>query len=518
MNADPTPQAERPALDSLALFRVTPNHTTARPGRVRSSFRLNAGADRPEIRLVVSEPERFEPVPAAELPPAVTPMYSGPIDWKLVAVFRGQTAEALTARLGEASSKAAQEELGRAIIAELLDAAAAEAVTTGRPTWSRAEQQALEQAVFDSVFRLGRLQPLVDDDRVENIIILGHDRVWLQLLDGTLVRGPAVADSDEELMEFISYLASREGTARAFSEAHPSVDLRLPGGPRMSATNWVTSGPSVVIRLHRLVDVTLDDLVRLGTLTPVMASFLAAAVRARLSIVIAGAQGAGKTTLLRALCNEIGPKEQLATFEDPYELFLDEMGERHPIVHAWEARHGSGEVGPHGRPAGEFTLEQAMRANYRKNAGRLIVGEIRGPEAWLMLEAMESGSGSLSTTHAASAEAAMPKLINCCMKAGPHVSDDLAARALGHALDLIVHIDLDETTNPDGSTRQRRNVTEIVAVTEGEKDKGYALSQVFRPAPDGPAIPALLPDYLRMLARHGFDIDTFHAQATGAQR
>lgn len=518
MNADPNPQPERPPLDSLALFRATPNgHSTARPGRVRSTFRLDPGADRPGMRLLVSEPEPFEAVPAAELPPTITPKYPGPIDWKLVAAFRGQAAEALTARLGEASSKAAREELGRAIITELLDAAAAEAVTAGRVTWSRGEQEALGQAVFDAVFRLGRLQTLVDDDRVENIIILGHDRVWLQLLDGTMIPGPAVADSDEELMEFISFLASREGSARAFSEAHPSVDLRLPGGPRMSATNWVTSRPSIVIRLHRLVDVTLDDLVRLGTLTPVMASFLAAAVRARLSIVIAGAQGAGKTTLLRALCNEIAPKEQLATFEDPYELFLDEMPERHPVVHAWEARHGSGEVGPDGRPAGEFSLEQAMRANYRKNAGRLIVGEIRGPEAWLMLEAMESGSGSLSTTHAASAEAAMPKLINCCMKAGPHVSDDLAARALGHALDLIVHIDLEETTGPDGSTRQRRNVSEIVAVTEGEKDKGYALSQVFKPALNGPAVPALLPDYLRRLARLGFDLDTFTAQATGAQ-
>lgn len=393
MNADPNLQAGRPALDSLALFTTTPNHNSARPGRVRSTFRLNARAD-PPIRLVVGEPEPFEPVPAAQLPPMITPKHSAPVDWKLVAAFRGQVAEALTARLAEATSKAAQEELGRAIITELLDAAVAEEVTAGRPTWSRAEQEGLEQAVFDAVFRLGRLQPLVDDDRVENIVILGHDRVWLQLLDGAMVPGPAVADSDDELIEFVSFLAARagHGTARAFSEAHPSVDLRLPGGPRMSATNWVTSRPSIVIRLHRLVEVTLDDLVRLGSLTPVMASFLAAAVRARLSIVIAGAQGAGKTTLLRALCNEIAPKEQLATFEDPYELFLDEMPGRHPVVHAWEARHGSGEVGPDGRPAGEFTLEQAMRANYRKNAGRLVVGEIRGPEAWLMLEAMESST------------------------------------------------------------------------------------------------------------------------------
>lgn len=519
MNADRTPQAERPTLSSLPLFRATPNGHP-RPGRVRSSFRLDPGSDRPEIRLVVAEPEPFEPVTEAELPPAVVPRPTTVIDWKLVAAFRGQAAEALSNRMGEATSRAARQELGRAIITDLLDAAAEEEVTAGRPTWTRAEQQALAQAVFDSLFRLGRLQPLVDDDRVENIIILGHDRVWLELVDGSLVRGPAVADSDEELLEFISFLASRtgEGTARPFSEAHPALDLRLADGSRLSATNWVTSRPSIVIRRHRLVDVTLDDLVRLGTLTPVMASFLRAAVKARLSIVVAGAQGAGKTTLLRALCNEIDPLEQLATFEDPHELFLDELPERHEIVHAFEARHGSGEIGADGRPAGEFGLEVALSVSQRKNVQRQIVGEVRGPEAWLMIKAMESGSGSLSTTHAASAADAMDKLVTCCMEAGRHVSSELAARKLGRAIDLVVHIRLDNTTGPDGTKHRRRTVSEIVAVNQGEADLGYALTRVFTPAPNAPATPALLPDHLRDLARYGFDIDSFHAQSTGAGR
>ena len=273
MNADPNPRADHPSLDNLALFRPTPvGASTALPGRVRSSFRLSPGDTRPDIRLLASEPKAFEPVPGTSLPSSMTPGFS--IDWKLVAAFRGKAAEALTQRLGQATSREAQQELGRAIITELLDAAADEAVTAGRSTWTRAEQVGLAQAIFDSLFRLGRLQPLVDDDRVENIIILGHDRVWLELVDGTLIPGPAVADSDEELIEFISFLASREGSARSFSEAHPSLDLRLADGSRLSATNWVTSTPSIVIRRHRLVDVTLDDLVRLGTLTPVMATFL----------------------------------------------------------------------------------------------------------------------------------------------------------------------------------------------------------------------------------------------------
>jgi Flp pilus assembly CpaF family ATPase len=249
-----------------------------------------------------------------------------------------------------------------------------------------------------------------------------------------------------------------------------------------------------------------------------MASFLAAAVRARLSIVVAGAQGSGKTTTMRALCNEIDPHEQIATFEDPFELFLHEMPDRHAVVHAWEARHGSGEIGSDGRPAGEYTTERQLYDSFRYNAQRQIGGEIRGAEVWAMIKAMESGSGSLSTTHASSAAAAMAKLVTCSMEAGPHVSRELATSKLGEAIDLVVHLRTDTTTNPDGQLRRRRVVSEIVAVSEGEAERGYALTPVFTPSPTGPATPAVLPDQLRDLARHGFDLDAFYSPGTGASR
>ena len=179
----------------------------------------------------------------------------------------------------------------------------AEAVNAGSAAWTLVEQKTLARAVFDSLFRLGRLQPLVDDDRVENIIISGHDKVRLELTDGTILPGPPVAASDEELIDFLVFLASRsEVNARAFSEAQPRLHMRLDGGARLAAAAWVTPRPSVVIRRHRLMQVTLDDLVARDMLTPVAASFLRAAVRARKSIVVSGCQGAGKTTLVRALC------------------------------------------------------------------------------------------------------------------------------------------------------------------------------------------------------------------------
>ncbi|MGB0191891.1 MAG: ATPase, T2SS/T4P/T4SS family, partial [Nocardioides sp.] len=168
--------------------------------------------------------------------------------------------------------------------------------------------------------------------------------------------------------------------------------------------------PSVVIRRHRLMEITLDDLVERQMLTPVAASFLRAAVRARKSIVVSGSQGAGKTTLVRALCAEIDPLEAIGTFETEYELHLHELG-RHRIVHPWEARPGSGERGLDGRMAGEFTLDDAMVDSFRFNLARQIVGEVRGKEVWAMIKAMESGTGSISTTHASDAVAAIRKLV-----------------------------------------------------------------------------------------------------------
>ena len=114
-------------------------------------------------------------------------------------------------------------------------------------------------AIDNALFGLGRLQPLVDDDTVENIIITGHDQVTLELVDGRMVPGPSVADTDQELIDFLVFLASRsEVNARPFSQAQPRLHLRLDGGARLAAAAWVTPRPSVVIRRHRLRRVTLD--------------------------------------------------------------------------------------------------------------------------------------------------------------------------------------------------------------------------------------------------------------------
>ncbi len=439
------------------------------------------------------------------------------VDWAVVAAFRSQASERLTKQLGDDRlhlDKAAQEALGRSIIVELLEAAAADAVTAGRPSLALTQQDNLAQAIFNALFRMGRLQPLVEDDRVENIIITGYDRVWLELADGSRIQGPPVADSDQELIDFLAFLASRsEVNARPFSEAQPRLHLRLDDGSRLAATAWVTPRPSVVIRRHRLTEVTLDDLVARGSLSPLAASFLTAAIRARLSVVVSGPQGFGKTTMARALCGAFDPAESVATLESEYELALHEMPGQHAIVHAWESRPGSGERGPDGRTAGEFTLTDALFDSFRFTVGRTIVGEIRGPEAWLMIKAMESGSGSISTTHSVDAAGAMRKLITCAMEFGPQITHELATLKLAESIDLIVQLDMDSETLPDGSVRRRRWVSEIIAITPGEKEKGYATTTVFHAGDTRRATAHTLPDHLRRLERHGFDLAGFLTEA-----
>ena len=441
-----------------------------------------------------------------------TRRYLPAVDWSLVEQLRRDTSGEL-ARLAREREEPLlvdeQRERGREIVTTLVEQTAADRVNTpGAVPLTLPQQQALIRAVFDQVFRLGRLQPLVDDDRVENIMINGHDTVRLELDDGTHLTGPPVAESDQELIEFLQFIANRSRVnAREFSESHEHLDLTLDGGERLAATAFVTRRPAVVIRRHRLIKETLDDLVARDMLTALAASFLRAAVRARKSIVVSGAAGAGKTTLLRALCQEIGSHEFIGTFETDYELHLDEVREN---VFAFEERRGTGEVGPDGKRAGTSTIGAAIDRSFRMNLSREVVGEVRGKEVWPMIKVMESGTGSLSTTHATSAVAAIHKLATCAMESEDKVSYELATTKLASTIDLVVHLDHIPVGQEVIGDRPRRRVAEIIAVAPGE-NLGVATTHVFKPGVDGTALPDYLPDQYRSLEHTGFDLAAYLA-------
>ena len=210
----------------------------------------------------------------------------------------------------------------------------------GEQRWEAPMQNAIRQAVFDQLFRLGRLQPLVDEPGVENIHINGYDDVWISYADGRVEKyGYPIAANDRELEREINMLASRSGEGgRSFTSARPRLHMDLPGGARLAAiAEPVATRPTIVIRIHRLVDVTLDQLVEHGTLTRPAAAFLRAAVIAGVSVVTSGFPGAGKTTLLRALADCIPADEKIVTIEMERELYLHQIKDRHPRVVALEA-------------------------------------------------------------------------------------------------------------------------------------------------------------------------------------
>jgi len=220
------------------------------------------------------------------------------------------------------------------------------------------------------------------------------------------------------------------------------------------------------------------------------------------TIVVSGAQGAGKTTLVRAMCNEMDPWERIGTIETEYELHLHALPERHRRIVAHQARPGTGERTPDGRAAGEITLDDLLYACLRLNLSRVIVGEVRGREVIPMFKAMQAGAGSLSTTHAHNARAAIERLVTCALEAGPHVTQEYAYLQVASHIDLIVQIGVKDRTHSGG--RKHRYVSEVIELDRGENGRP-AITDVFAPGPDGRSVPKTRPSFLPDLQRVGFD-------------
>ncbi|MGZ4270354.1 MAG: CpaF family protein [Solirubrobacteraceae bacterium] len=312
-------------------------------------------------------------------------------------------------------------------------------------------REALVARVAERSFGLGALEPLLRDSEVDEIMVSGCSPAWVERRGRLEPTGVCFA-SEGELREVIERILAPLG--RRVDESEPLCDARLPDGSRVNVVipPLAVDGPALTIRRFRDRGLGAEDLLALGTWSRALHDLLADAVRARRTILVSGGTGSGKTTTLNALSSFVGAGERIVTIEDTAELAL-----RQPHVVRLEARPPSVE----GR--GEVTIRRLVRNALRMRPDRIVVGEVRGPEALDMLAAMTTGhDGSLSTVHAGSPEEALRRLETLALMAGVGLPHAAIRAQVADAIDLVVH----QARLADGS-RRIVAVCEVVRVAGG---------------------------------------------------
>jgi pilus assembly protein CpaF len=306
----------------------------------------------------------------------------------------------------------------------------------------------LQEQLVDDVLGLGPLEPLLRDNTISEIMVNGAKQVYVERA-GKLYVAPAEFQDDAHVVHVIERILTPTG--RTIDESNPLVDARLPDGSRVNAVIPPASitGPLLTIRKFVADRLTADDLVSMGSLSQQSSDILAAAVHAGLNIIVSGGTGSGKTTMLNVLSSWIPSDERIVTIEDPAELSL-----RQPHVVRLEARPNE-----HG---GAIHQRDLLRNALRMRPDRIIVGEVRGAEAFDMLQAMNTGhDGSLSTVHANTPRDAVRRIENMVMMAG----FDLPVRAIREQVASAIDVVLQVERMRDG-TRRTVAVSEVVGMEE----------------------------------------------------
>jgi pilus assembly protein CpaF len=358
----------------------------------------------------------------------------------------------------------------------------------------------IEERVRSSFEVLGGFAPILADPRVEEVHALGCDVVWVRVSGSPRYQvGPPVARSDEELVELVRALAESAGQARArLDHEQPITCVDLGDGIRMTAMADVVPRPCVSLCRPVLLATSLDELESVGAMEGSTRRLLGAIVRARMNVLVAGRHGAGKTTLLRALLGEAEPWERIATIEQAAELQLHRLGRVHQHVVSMVARPANIE----GRGAiTQRDLVERVLATAR--IGRLVVGEIQGPEVVPTLLAMSCGIPGAFTVHAHTPDQVWDRL-GLLAAASPERLDRRTALSIaGQALDFAVFVD----RQPDG----RRLVTAVDEVLGWREETGHVhTTRVIGLAEDGAARPTGMPlQRLDRLVEVGLAADEF---------
>lgn len=311
---------------------------------------------------------------------------------------------------------------------------------------SQEERKDLVTQLIEDVLGYGPVQQFLDDPEVTEVMVNSIDQIYVERNGQVEATGRRFQTVDH-LRRVIERIVSEVG--RRIDESSPMVDARLPDGSRVNAVvpPLTVDGPMLTIRKFSAVPFGVDDLIGFGTVTPRLAGFLDSCVRARTNILVSGGTGSGKTTFLNVLSSYVPDNERLITIEDAVELRLRQ---RHVI--RMESRP------PNIEGRGEVTIRDLVRNALRMRPDRIIVGEVRGPEALDMLQAMNTGhEGSLTTLHANSARDALARLETMVLMAGVELPLQAIREQVASALDLVVHV----SRMADGS----RRVTAVSEVT-----------------------------------------------------
>jgi pilus assembly protein CpaF len=392
------------------------------------------GAGDPELAV----PDEAPPAPA---PPPARSAEAHMLDIKLK--LHAQLIEELDLSKLE---KLGDTELRRQVLALVGDFARAE-----RLVLNATELEALGLSVLDEMTGLGPIEPLLKDDSINDILINGPYQVYVERR-GELEITPVKFRDNDHLLRIVNRIVA--GVGRRIDESQPMVDARLPDGSRVNAAiaPIAIDGACVSIRKFSKKPYTLEKLVEVGAMPPCVAEFLHGAIKARVSTVISGGTGSGKTTMLNALSAAISHKERLITIEDAAELQMQQ-----PHIVRMETRP------PNIEGKGEIRQRELVKNALRMRPDRVILGEVRGEEAFDMLQAMNTGhEGSMATIHANTPRDAITRMEQMVAMSGMKLSPESMRGQIASAIGMIIQV----MRLSDGK-RKVMNVTEITGM-EGQ--------------------------------------------------
>lgn len=323
----------------------------------------------------------------------------------------------------------------------------------GKVSLSPQERSRVVRLVFSSIRGLGILDEILADDSITEVMINGPDHIFVEHA-GRLYRLNKKFDNERQLEDIIQKIVGKAG--KEVNQANPIVDTRLPDGSRVNVVlpPVSLSGPIVTIRKFSKTPMTVEMLLKYGSLTREAAAFLEKLVRAKYNIFISGGTGSGKTTFLNALSNFIPRDERIITIEDSAELQIKNIEN----LVSLETRNAN----TSGR--GEISIRDLIRSALRMRPERIVVGEVRGAEALDMLQAMNTGhDGSLSTGHANSTRDMLSRLETMVLQGNDGLPLPAIRQQISSALDIIIHL-----SRLRDKSRRTMEITEVLGYENGE--------------------------------------------------